>query len=404
LVEDSVKRRMISDVPIGAYLSGGIDSSTIVALMSKLNPKERIKTFSVGFAGDKIGNELAYASQVAKIFNTEHKEIMINTKDCIKNLPKIVWHLDEPMSDPAVLPNYIMSREAKKKVTVILTGDGADEIFAGYDQYKFLMMGHKFKWLPKFIRRDVAGTIVKLLPLKLLNKIYPYSSSTGKEMFERFTNFFTEIDDNKANAYLEIVSIFNEKEREELLLYRNKLKSLNLSTEINKKYFKNKNYFLNNLLKFDMENYLPEDLLMKPDKMCMAFHIESRVPFLDHRLIEYSFTLPPKLKLNGTTTKYIMKKSFKNLIPQNIINRKKQPFVVPLDVWIEKDLKYTIHDLLNKGSIIKNSLVEKQQVNKIFGNYKHSKMYYGRQLWSLVNLELWHKIFMEDINPQKIKM
>jgi len=404
LFEDSVKKRMISDVPLGAYLSGGIDSSSVVAMMSKLSPDENVKTFSVGFDGDMIGNELEYASEIAKLFGTQHKEIVIKSHHCMKELPKIVWHLDEPLSDPAVVPNYIMSREAKKKVTVILTGDGADEIFAGYDQYKFLSLGNKLRWLPKFARRDVSRLAMKMLPYRLLNKIYPYSSSTGKEIFNRFGNFFSEIDDNKAKAYLEVVSIFNEEERKELLLFRKKLKSLDLSNNLNKAYFNNKNYFLNNVIKMDMENYLPEDLLMKPDKMCMASHIEARVPFLDHRLIEYSFTIHPDMKLKGMTTKYIMKKAMERILPKRIIYRKKQPFVVPLDVWIEKDLKSTFKDLISKGSIIKQGLVDKNTVKDIFDKYSSSRMYYGRQLWSLVNLELWHKIYIENITPKKLRL
>ncbi len=404
LLEDSVKKRMISDVPLGAYLSGGIDSSSIVAIMAKLNPGEKIKTFSVGFDGDQIGNELGYAKEVSKIFGTEHREILIKSRHCMKELPKIVWHLDEPMSDPAVVPNYIMSREAKKKVTVVLTGDGADELFAGYDQYRFLALGNRLRWLPKFVRRDVSGMAARMLPYSLLNRIYPYSSSTGREMFQRFSNFFSEIDDDKAKAYLEVVSIFNEEERERLLLYRKNLKSIGISGELNRRYFRNRNHFLNNLIRLDMENYLPEDLLMKPDKMCMASHIEARVPFLDHRLIEYAFTIEPGMKLRGTTTKYVMKRAVSRLLPKSIVYRKKQPFVVPLDVWIEKDLKATFRGMIDKGSIIREGIIDKEYVRKIFSNYSSSRMYYGRQLWSLVNLELWHNIFIEGISPEKLKI
>jgi asparagine synthase (glutamine-hydrolysing) len=156
--------------------------------------------------------------------------------------------------------------------------------------------------------------------------------------------------------------------------------------------------------KLDIERYLVEDLLMKPDKMCMAFGIEARVPYLDHRLAEYSFSIRPSLKLRGMTAKYILKKAMRGVLPPEIISRKKQPFAVPLDVWVGKDLRGAFEDLLGRGSIIREGIVEGDEVRRVFQKYPASKMYYGRQLWSLVNLELWHRIYMGGEEPSKIRI
>ncbi len=403
ILEDSVKKRLIADVPLGAYLSGGIDSSSIVALMNKINP-EGINTFSVGFEDDIVGNELGHARKISELFNTDHNEVEIRS-NIVKELPKIVWHLDEPMSDPAAVPNYVLSEHAKKKVTVILTGDGADELFAGYDQYKFLMMGYKMRNLPPFIRKIMMPAMIKAAPLSVLNKVYQYSSATGKKMFERFANFIAIIDTDKAKAYHDVVSVFDEQEKKELFS-----ENLNSQTnnsylkEVNKKYFNNNTDFLNQLLYMDMKTYLAEDLLMKPDKMCMAFGIEARVPYLDYRLVEFAANIPQRLKLKGLTTKYILKKSLQEVIPKEVIYRKKQPFQVPLDRWISKDLKGLFRDLLSEQEIKKQGFFREEYIEKIFKNYDKSRLYYGRQLWSLVNFALWHKIYIEKQKPKSIRI
>lgn len=385
LLKDSVKKRLISDVPLGVYLSGGIDSSSIVSMMK--NSTDEIKTYSLAFAHDKTGNELQYAKKVSEYFGTRHKEITIDT-DIVKDLPKIVWHLDEPMCDPAAVPVYYLSKEAKKTITVILTGDGADELFAGYDQYKFLNLAYKLKSIPKPIKKIIPAA-AKLLPELVLNKLYKYSSATGKQMFNRLGKLMIDINENKAKAYDDVLGIFDDEEKKQLL----KFEFQNHYDEINKNFFSKEDY-VTQLTYYDAKNYLPEDLLMKPDKMCMAWSIEARVPYLDYRLVEYSFSISSSLKLRNNTTKYILKKALKNYLPHDIIHRKKQPFHMPLDEWFSKGLKSYFYDLLQEP--INSKIFSKNYIKKIFDNYDSSKLYYGRQLWSLGVFNIWYKVFVEE--------
>lgn len=388
IMKDSVQKRLISDVPLGVYLSGGIDSSSIVAFMKEFASDE-INTYSLGFEGDEIGNELKHAKKVSEIFSTNHHEITIKA-DIVKELPKIVWHLDEPMSDPAAVPVYFLSKEAKKTVTVILTGDGADEMFAGYDQYKFMLWGNKLRFLPKFMRKKIIPSALKSAPKGMLDKIYKYSSATGPKMFGRLERFMENIKGNKAKSYVEVVGVFDDDEENSLLKFRPN----NHYAEINREFFSNKNDFLAQLTYFDTKRYLPEDLLMKPDRMCMAHSIEARVPYLDYRMAEYSFSIPSNLKLRNGMTKYILKKALKKYLPKEIIYRKKQPFQMPLDRWMSKDLKGIFSNLLEEK--INTKLFNKSFIEKIFDNYNSSKLYYGRQLWSLGIFNIWHKIFIEQ--------
>jgi len=396
LFMDSVEKRLMSDVPLGVYLSGGIDSSSVVAMMKKLGVEE-ISTYSVGFQYDVLGNELEYARKVSDIFGTKHHEFVIKP-DVVEELPKIVWHLDEPLADPAVVPVYFLSKEATKSVTVILSGDGADELFAGYDQYKFMALGNKIRFMPQAIRRNFIPTIIKAAPKRLLDRIYRYSSSTGSKIYDRFGKFISYVGENKAKAYLEVISVFDEEEKNSLL--KESYKTKNLYSRLNQTYLQNNKDFLNQIMYMDLKTYLPEDLLMKPDKMCMAFGIEARVPFLDHRLVEYAFNIPSKLKLKGSTTKFIMKKSFKNLLPKEILHRKKQPFQVPLDQWLSKELKEYFRNLIDNK--INDQFFNKNYIKKIFDNYNNSKLFYGRQLWSLGIFNIWYRMYIEGEKPSKI--
>jgi asparagine synthase (glutamine-hydrolysing) len=396
LLKDSVNKRLLSDVPLGVFLSGGIDSSAVVALMRRLNKENSIKTFSVGFERGELVNELNYAHKVAECFNTDHKEYTINS-DVIKLLPKIIWHLDEPMSDPATIPNYFLSHYAKKDVSVILTGDGADELFGGYDQYKFLSWGKVMSKVP-YSNKCVSG-LIRHTPTKLLNRVYKYSSVTGEKMFVRFSKFADAIKRNDAKAYLEIMSIFDEDERKRLLSSEalSLIKDFTNYDAINRRYFQNKGKFLNKVIRFDLKRYLPDDLLIKPDRMGMAHGMEIRVPFLDHRLINLSFKISPSQKIRRTVTKYVLKKSLNGILPEKIINRKKQTFQLPIHEWIEKDLRGTFEDFLLEENR-EQKIFNFNYIRKIFEKHNKSKLFYSRQLWNLINFQIWYNMFIKNEN------
>jgi len=403
LFKDSVRMRLISDVPLGVYLSGGIDSSAIVSMMSRINKEtgndKPIKTFSVGFKyGDKV-NELPFAKQVRDLFSTEHKEFLIEP-DSIKALPKIIWHLDEPCADPALIPVFYLSEYAKKDITVILTGDGGDELFAGYDQYKFLTAANRLRFLPKSVRQNFLPSFINYVPDVVLDKFYKHSSNMGSEGVKRFSRFFSKIKDDKAGAYYELVSIFDDEERKQLVAEK-KIRNIDYK-EIGKTYFSDKNSFTNQLLRFDTKRLLPESYLMKTDRMTMAHSVEARVPFLDYRLVEFAFKIPPRYKLNGMQTKYILKQALHGYLPKNILQRKKQSFHVPVEEWVEKDLKHVFEEMLSEKLIKKQGYFDYSYVQKMFNGYKNSRLFYARQLWNLLSFQLWHRIYIEKEKPEKI--
>ena len=393
LFDDAIQKRFMSDVPFGAFLSGGFDSTAVVGAMSRFL-EEPIKTFSVGFVGDDISNELPYAKAVSEHFSTEHKEIELGS-DVLEYIPKIVWHLDEPLADPAAVPNYFLAKEAKKKVTVILTGDGGDELFGGYDQYKFLLWGHRLRHVPRIVRKKAIPFGISITPKLLLDKFYKYSSSTGEEMITRFKKFIAE-SDNKAKAYLEIMSIFDEEERKRLLSKAtvSKIKDFDNYSRINNRFFNGKSDLLSQVCYFDVKQYLPEDLLMKPDKMCMAHAIEARVPLLDTKLVELAFRIPSSMKISGMNTKVIMKQALRPYLPEVVLKRKKQTFNVPIDVWFDREFKSSAEGILEQNSKINKGFFNKREIDRIISRFDKSKLFYARQLWSLVNFNIWHEKYI----------
>jgi len=401
LLKDSVKKRLISDVPLGAYLSGGLDSSAIVLMMSLIRKEEKsnapIKTYSVGFAGGEKVNETVYAKQVSELFGTQHKEFIIEP-DVVKLLPKIVWHCDEAMADPALIPVYLLSEAAKKTSTVILTGDGGDEMFSGYDQHRILKAVNTSSKIPMF---SVFGPMInRSIPLKMWDKFYRYSSDLGKAAYRRGNKVIKDMRKNKSKAYYDLIGMFNEEERKELV--KTKFYEEIDYHSINKEFFNRKKDYMKQLQLYDFKRLLGESFLMKTDRMTMAKHIEARVPLLDHRIVELAFRIPSRHKLKGYfTTKYVFKRALRKHLPKNIIYRKKQTFHVPVENWLDKDLKGTVDDLLNTTRLFKEGILNPKYVKKIRENYDKGKLFYARQIWTLINFELWHRMF---IQREKVKL
>jgi asparagine synthase (glutamine-hydrolysing) len=404
LFKESVKKQLISDVPLGAYLSGGIDSSAIVLMMSLIRKEENsnapIRTYSVGFANGEKVNETIYARQISELFNTEHKEFLIEP-DVVKLLPKIVWHSDEPMADAALIPVYLLSEAAKKTSTVILTGDGGDELFAGYDHYRFLKATHAASKLPLF--NTWAPIMSHSIPLKTWDKFYKHSSNLGKAAYRRGDMVIKDIRKNQAKAYYDLNGMFDDEERKELIK-SNYYEKINYD-EMNKEFFskaKSTSDYIKKVQYFDFKRLLAESFLMKTDRMTMAKSIEARVPFLDHRIVELAFSMPTKYKLKGFSgTKYVFKRAMRKHLPKNILERKKQTFHVPVENWLDKDLKSTVADLLNTTELFRQGILNHNYVKKIMDNYKEGKLFYARQLWTLLNFELWHRTF---IQKEKVKL
>jgi asparagine synthase (glutamine-hydrolysing) len=399
---DSIKKRLISDVPIGVFLSGGLDSSVVLGAASKFSD-DTLKTYSVGFGDKDKYNELAYAKKTSEYYASDHTEINLDSRS-IDILPKVVWHFDEPLADPAAIPNYYLAKKAKERVSVILTGDGGDELFAGYDQYRFMRYSAYLKYVPKTIRM-AAPVILKNTPF-FMDSIYKYSSNMGDQLFSRLSKIM-EDPSNKAKTYFELMSIYDSDERKQLF---NKNVSDNIVDfenyeYVNKKYFSNKQDIVTQTSYFDVKVYLPENLLMKPDKMCMASGIEARVPFLDTTLINFSFSIPLSNKVGhfASNTKLIMKDALQDLIPPHLKKRKKQTFNVPIEQWLDQDLMNYSKDLISENRILNKHFFNEYYIKKMFSNYKNSKQFYARQIWNLINFDLWHNIFIDDKKINEIR-
>lgn len=379
LLRNAVEMRLMSDVPLGAFLSGGHDSSYIVALMAQFSD-EPIKTFSVGFNDDT--DELKYANIIAEAFKTAHKELHVDA-DQPFIIPEITWHLDSPAVDVASIPTYLMSKLTSKHVKVVLTGDGGDEVFGGYNKYRFLPFAYRYhKFSPNVIRTKVLYSILKETRSDLLNRLGEFIANMH----------------SKNELYLTFVAAFTEKEKKEICSGGLKKQFNKIESISNKTYpFFNDRYdFLSQMQYFDVKTLLPDDYLMKVDKMTMAHGLEARVPMLDVDLVEFMFTLKPELKIKGMNTRYIYRKVISDLLPQEIIRRKKHGFNIPTNKWLDGELKEIALQVLNEKNLAKSNYFNVSYVAKILRNYRKSERYYSRQFWSLFTFDVWHKIYIEN--------
>jgi asparagine synthase (glutamine-hydrolysing) len=395
--KDSVERRLISDVPLGIYLSGGLDSSSIAAMMHELDVP--IKSFSVDFGNDRRIEDIKYARLVAEHFDTDHKEIKCEAS--VKELPKICWHLDEPLADPAVIPSYLLSRLVKKHVTVALNGAGGDEIFGGYQHFEFLKHKDQFNKIPGFVKKSMLPFAIRATPDFVVDRFSKFLSAFGKKGAEKFSDFINS-SDNKSKFYLAITSVMDESER--TALFRKAGIKVSLVDEYKERYFNTKHAYMDEVMYLEANHFLVDDVFMHVDKTTMAFAIESSVPICDYNIVNLAFQIPWQLKLKGQGGKYIFKKAMQPYLPKAVLTRKKQGFFVPIDRWIEHDIKDSVHSLLSEKEIEKHGLFTDYQIRKMFEGFDKSKMYYARQMWTLMNFEIWHKIFMQDIPPEKIDL
>jgi len=382
LFRESVKLRMISDVPIGVFLSGGIDSSTNTALFSEF--ANDVKTFSIGFEGQEKYNEFQYARKVADIFKTKHHEVTIDVEDLIKFLEQLVYYQDEPIADPVCVPVYFVSKLAKDNgVTVCQVGEGADELFCGYPMWGIMLKLHHLSGYWKSV-----PSLLRALGLGVLGAIGK-GESTHYELLRRAHN--------KESIFWGGADAFSEEQKKSFLSprLRNKFKNRS-SYEVVEKYYKRFlaespiQDYLNFMTYLDISFRLPELLLMRVDKMSMAVSLEARVPFLDHKIVEFAMSIPQSVKVKNGELKHIMKKSVEQVIPNEIIYRKKQGFGVPVKEWFFQEL----------GNFIKGELTKFSNLTKFFDRGAIEKMLIrarGDQLWFLLNFVMWYEKWIEKI-------
>ena len=384
LLQESVLLRLISDVPLGAFLSGGIDSSAIVGLMSQMRD-EPVKTFTIGYE-DESYSELEYARQVADLFGTDHKEIIVDPNS-VEYFDKTVWYLDEPMTDPSLIPEYIFCREAKKYVTVCLSGAGGDEAFLGYDRFVASKMDHFYRIIPEILRKNFISKIVDMLP--------PQPQKKGAiNVVKRFID--------GSNLPLEGQHMrwqYFSSKNDEKLLYKGTLRHMSENIDpfehINKYYLTcNLNDQVAREQYMEINSFLVDNVLVKADRMGMANALEVRVPYLDHNFLELCATIPGSMKLKGLTTKYIFKKSMLRLLPKDIVYRKKHGFSFPIKNWLRNELKEYMRDMLNNSEIIRENF-DLYYLNKLVEQHLRGTQNHSHRLWALMNLELWHRIFIQ---------
>lgn len=380
-LRDAVKVRLISEVPLGAFLSGGVDSSAIVGLMSQVMDKP-VKTFSIGFNEDSF-NELKYARVAAEHFKTDHHEFIV-TPDLVNVVDDLVWHFDEPFADSSALPTYMVSKLARDHVTVVLSGDGGDELFAGYTRYVTDRNRSGLEHLPRGIRKNLMRPLSRALP----------HNTPGK-------NYLFNISLDAAGRYIDSISHFNGPRKEALYAeaVRNKM---NGSFALGEKLFGQivgssaSDDQVDNLLYLDSKTYLPGDILTKVDRMSMASSLEARSPLLDHKLIEYVTRIPSHLKLKGGQTKYIFKKAIEGFVPHEILHREKQGFGVPINEWINVQLKDRIRDDLADRRTIERGYFDAKYVNLLLDEHSRGRRDHSHALWTLWMLELWHRRYIDQ--------
>src|SRR5262245_30683477 len=393
LLTESVRLRLMSDVPLGMFLSGGIDSSAIAAIMSTLIDRP-LQTFSVAFT-DRAFNELEYARQVARAINADSHEVVIGDRDFFGALPKLVWHEDEPIAHPSSVPLYFVSALARRHVTVVLTGEGSAELLAGYGKYPRVAWNWKAgtlyeRLVPGALRGSIARELVPRLP----------------RMLARYaTRSFLAMDRSPEAMCFDNFAAIRIADQRQLLS-----PDLRASISPAAAYGRSAGYFhalngastlLDRLLYADIKTYLVE-LLMKQDQMSMATSIESRVPFLDHTLVEFAAALPDQWKLQGWTTKRILREAMRGVLPDSILNRPKMGFPVPFSAWTRGAWNGVARDILLDRRSRERGILEPRAVDQLLRAHAAGAIDGGDRLWSLVNLELWHRTFIDREGVQTL--
>ncbi len=384
LFEDAVRIRLMSDVPLGGFLSGGIDSSATVAMMSRLSDSP-VKTFSIGFE-DNLYNELSYARRIADLFKTEHYEFIVKP-NATEILPKLIWHYDEPFADSSAVPTYYLAQMTRQEVTVALNGDGGDESFAGYDRYLADRLADIYAKLPGWTGPGIINWLARILPCDYRHKGF----------VRRLKRFTSAVEEKPERRYCKWICFFDNKAKSELYTpdFASKVKDIDSYRYIEEWYEKAvARAFLDRTLYVDVHTYLPDDLLVKVDIATMAHALEARSPFLDHRLMEFAASLPVNLKLRGWKKKYFLKKAFKGLLPPDILERPKMGFGVPLDIWFRGDLREMAYDILLSKKAIERGYFRMESIQNLLDSHCQKKADNSYRIWALLILELWHRQFI----------
>ena len=389
-IEEAVRMQMVSDVPIGAFLSGGIDSSAVVGYMAK-HSSQPIRTYAIGFEGgpaEALYNELPYARRVAELFATEHHEIVVRP-DVVSLLPRLLWHMDEPMADTAFITTYLVSEFARQDVKVILSGVGGDELFGGYRRYLGGHYAERFRRLPAWVRGPISG----------IGRHLPSDRHSGLlNLFRLARGFLATAELAPDERYRSYLQILGRPEVGALLLDETGADDP-LGAAFDAAGDEDE---LNRMLAVDAETQLPDDLLLLTDKMSMAVSLECRVPFLDHELVEFAASMPAAVKVRHGRLKHVMKRALGGLLPDDILNRKKRGFGTPMGAWLKRELAPLLQRLLAREVIERRGLFRPQAVADLVRAHEENRMDGTDALIALMNLEVWSRIYLDNRTPDDV--
>jgi asparagine synthase (glutamine-hydrolysing) len=388
-LREAVRSQLVSDVPFGAFLSGGIDSSLVVALMSE-ELQQPVRTFAVGFGPpDEELSELPYARLVAERYETEHSEVLMDAQDLVATAEKVVWHLDQPIADPACAANYLVAELASRDVKMVLTGEGGDELFAGYARYAGERLAPLFRHLPG-PARSVGVRLSRRSPGLSRPRIALYALCQPDERRRLATWFpLMRLDTRAALAAGDLVEAVGRAAPERL--FDDPLARTDAVHPISR------------MLYVDTKLWLPDDLLARGDKMSMATSLEARVPLLDHRLVEFAATLPPSLKVKGFSRKYLLKKVAQEWLPDEVIRRPKKGFPLPMGGWLRGGAREFCRDLLSPDVVRRRGLFSPAAIAQLLDEHESGAADHGPALWALLSVELWHRLFIDGGVPKSVE-
>ena len=384
-LEEAVRLRMISDVPLGAFLSGGIDSSAVVALMSRAGAGP-VKTFSIGFEEPEY-DELKYARQVAERFGTEHHELVVRP-DAVAILPKLAWHYDEPFADSSAVPTYYVAQMTRQYVTVALNGDAGDESFGGYDRYVANLLAASFdRWPGAGLLRHAIRCGLRFLP----------QSGTRTSLLYRGRRFLDGLTETPERRYARWFCHFHGDRKAELCTPEFLAAGGEDALEVLLAAYRQSDApdFGDAMLGVDAGLYLPDDLLVKVDIASMAHSLEARSPFLDHEFMEFAATIPFELKVRGQVKKYILKRALAGLLPERILHRPKMGFGVPIDHWLRHELREVVYETLLGSRAVSRGYFQVRTVRRMLDEHMQGKAGWHYLLWNLLMLELWHRTYID---------
>ncbi|MGB7203599.1 MAG: asparagine synthase (glutamine-hydrolyzing) [Pyrinomonadaceae bacterium] len=385
ILRESTKLRMISEVPLGAFLSGGVDSSTVVALMAQ-ESSTPVKTFSIGFEEQDF-SELKYARRVASHVGAEYHEFIVRP-NALEILPTLVEHYGEPYADSSAIPTYYVSKETRKHVTVALNGDGGDESFAGYERYMAMEIAEVYRRIPRVLRSAFIEGPVNLLP----------TSELKRTRVRDVQRFFASANENRNDRYFRWMSTFKPALKPELYTteFARAVADQDASEFLDQWFDRaNGSGILDATLMTDQMTYLPNDLLVKVDIASMANSLEARSPFLDHHVIEFAASLPESLKMNRFRTKSLLKKIAARLVPREVIYRRKMGFGVPVGHWLRGEMKDFLRDVLLSDKALNRGIIRGEKIREYVEEHIDGKFDHSFQVWTLLMLELWFQRFID---------